>query len=701
MPGPDAGQMRCHDCQQESPAEARFCIHCGRPLATAEQAPPPVTYTPEHLARKILTSGSAMQGERKQVTVLFVDLVDSLQLAERLGAEAWHRLMERCFEILSGAIHRCEGTVNQYTGDGVMALFGAPIAHEDHARRACEAALEARRGLAELAAKVRRHQRLDLGVRMGLNSGEVVVGKIGDDLRMDYTAQGQTVGLAARMERLAEPGGICLGEATARQVDGYFELEPLGSVAVKGVGKPVRVWTLTDAGPLSSRLDVSRRRGLSHFVGRRAVMTTLESCLEHAEQGSGQVVGLVGAAGVGKSRVCFELARRCRERGIRVVEPQPTAHSRNLPLSTLVALLRALLDLPASAADQEVRERVAAAFELLDKTAQAARPLVLELLHAFDPEHPPPAMLEDERQRHLLAVTAPLLRACTAGGPAVLLLDDLHALDPQSEPHVAQLAEAVAGERLLLLVNFRPGYRADWMTRSSYQQFALGELDGEASQHLFETLLGEDPSVAGLGEAIFRRTGGNPFFIEELVRSLVEARQLIGEKGAYRWQGPAPELDVPASIQALLAARIDRLAERDKEVLQTAAVIGPRFATPILEHLTELEPDALAAALGVLRGAELVRRCALGEGDADHVFEHPLTEEVAYRSLLVDRRNRLHSAVALALEARGERLGEQAALIAHHWRAAGRRYEAARWQGFASLRVTHIQVRRRRPAAES
>jgi class 3 adenylate cyclase len=326
--------VTCPSCGFENPPEFKYCGKCGAELsgmaektplreATTIPAREPRDYTPKHLADKILQSKSALEGERKQVTVLFADVKGSMELAEQVDPEEWHGILDRFFHILTDGVHRFEGTINQYTGDGVMALFGAPIAHEDHAQRACWAALALREALGRHAREVKREHGLTFSTRVGIHSGEVVVGKIGDDLRMDYTAQGHTVGLAARMEGLASPDTVYLSEATARLVEGYFELEDLGAFPVKGVSDPVGVFELQGPGPHLTRFDAARARGLTRFVGRDADMQVLEAALAQARAGNGQVVGVVAEAGAGKSRLCYEFAQRCRALGVAVTEGRP------------------------------------------------------------------------------------------------------------------------------------------------------------------------------------------------------------------------------------------------------------------------------------------------------------------------------------------------------------------------------------------
>ena len=402
----------CPSCGFENPAGFQFCGKCGASLsgeageAAAEPASPPREraprdYTPPHLAEKILQSKSALEGERKQVTVLFADVKGSMDLAEAVDAEELHRIMDRFFEILTEGVNRFEGTINQYTGDGIMALFGAPIAHEDHAQRACLTALHLREGLRQFANELRLERGLSFAARMGLHSGEVVVGKIGDDLRMDYTAQGQTVGLAARMEQIAEPGEVYLTETTARLVRGYMELEDLGPAQVKGSAEPIGISALRGLGTVRTRLDVSRGRGLTRFVGRAEESAALDAALERAMEGSGQVIGVVAEAGTGKSRLCFEFAERARARDVAVNEGYGVAHGSNLPLHPIVQFLRGAFGIADGDSDQVAREKVAGRLLLRDDTLADVLPVLFETMRMPDPERPAPELDPDARERLL------------------------------------------------------------------------------------------------------------------------------------------------------------------------------------------------------------------------------------------------------------------------------------------------------------
>ena len=674
----------CAACSHPNPPDHRFCGSCGAPLEAADQAPPPQTraprdYTPKHLADKILQSKSALEGERKQVTVLFADVKGSMELAEQLDPEAWHRILERFFEILTEGVHRFEGTVNQYTGDGIMALFGAPIAHEDHAQRACYAALHLREEIARYATEVKREHGLGFSTRMGIHSGDVVVGKIGDDLRMDYTAQGHTVGLAQRMESLASPDSCYLTAATAALVGGYFALEDLGEFRVKGVADAVHVHRLIGLGAARTRFDISRARGLSRFVGRAADLRTLDDALEQTDAGNGQVVGVVAMAGTGKSRLCFEFLERCRARGMSVFEGRAVAHGKNIPLLPILEVFRAYYGITLEDDDRSAREKIAGRMVLLDNHFAGALPLLFDFLGVSDPQHPAPRLDPEARQRQLLAVMRQVIQSVSEAQPTVTLIEDLHWLDDASGEFLAQMVDARAGSRNLLLLNFRPEYHAEWMQKSWYRQIPLTPLGRDAIAELLTDLLGNDPSLAGLATPIHARTGGNPFFTEEVAQTLIESGHLEGTRGAYRLVTPIERLQVPATVQAVLAARIDRLPEREKRLLQVAAVIGKDFAEPLLAEVAELPAEELKASLAALRHAEFIHEQAIYPV-VEYSFKHPLTQEVALGSQLHSRRRTVHAAVARAIEAHeAEHLDERAPLLAHHWEEAGEALVAARW----------------------
>ncbi len=684
-------QNSCSQCGAENPPSKKFCGDCGARITGLgvgkdDQTPPlnrstpnPLSYTPKHLADKILHSKSALEGERKQVTVLFADVKGSMELAEQLDPEAWHTILDKFFAILTEGVHRFEGTVNQYTGDGIMALFGAPIAHEDHAQRACYAALHLRDELKRYADELRRTAGVSLSTRIGINSGEVVVGRIGDDLRMDYTAQGHTVGLAQRMEARAAADSAYLTEHTARLVEGYFALRDLGVFELKGVSTPVTVYELTGAGALHSRLDRSRARGFSRFVGRADELAVLEAALNRSLDGKGGVVGVVAQAGVGKSRLCLEFVERCRARGSAVYEAHCPSHGKLVPLLPVLEMLRDYFGITHKDGDQLAREKIAGRMLLLDRDLDPFLPLAFDFLGVPDPQRPAPALDPAVRQRQLFTFVRRLIQARSAREPAVLLVDDAHWIDEASDAFFAEVADVVPGTRTTLLLNFRPEYSAEWMARASYQQLPLHPLGSEAIDDLLADLLGTDPSLARLPALMRERTGGNPFFLEEIVHSLVESGSLAGQPGAYRLMAPLDRLDIPPTVHGILAARIDRLPERDKSLLQTAAAIGLRFPEPLLRRVCDLATDDYDGAVAALRRAELIHEESLYP-EVEYAFRHPLTHEVAERSQLAAQRRRVHVAVARALEElHADKADENAALLAHHWDLGGEVEPAAQW----------------------
>ncbi len=703
-------EASCPSCGASASPSANFCRKCGHALtgegeapaeprgragfgsagaSPSQSSPPsqdrlPRDYTPKHLAEKILTSKSALEGERKQVTVLFADVKGSMDLAEQVDPEEWHRILNRFFEILSDGVHRFEGTVNQYTGDGIMALFGAPITHEDHAHRACYAALHLQDELRLYSEELKRTKGLNFAARMGLNSGEVVVGKIGDDLRMDYTAQGHTVGLAQRMESLADSGKAYVSANTAELISGFFKLRDLGEFELKGVSKPLHVFELEGVGEMRTRLDVSRARGLSGFVGRSDEMASLERAFKHAAEGNGQVIGVVAEAGIGKSRLCYEFVERRRAEGLSVNESHCVAHGKEIPFLPMLEMLRGYFGYTEKDSGKEIREKIAGKLLLLDDRFKEGLPVLFDFIGVPDPDRPAPRMDPEALQRQLFGLIKQLLQAESRREAGVLLIEDLHWIDQGSELFLEALIDALPGTRGILLVNFRPEYQAAWMQKSYYQRLALLPLGPDAIREMLDQMLGVHASLAGLAERIADRTAGNPFFIEEVIRTLADSDVLEGTRGAYRLAGPIEDVAIPATVQSLLGARIDRLPEQEKKVLQSASVIGKEFTEPVLRRVTDLPDPQLEDSLRQLIASEFIHEEALYP-EREYAFKHPLTQEVAYKSQLGDRRANTHAAVGRAIaDLYPDKLDERAALLAHHFESAGDVLEASRWHHRAS-----------------
>ncbi len=623
--------------------------------------------------------------ERKQVTVLFADVNGSMDLAEQHDPEEWRSIMQRFFAILADAVEQFEGTVDKFTGDGIMAVFGAPIAHEDHARRAGYAALQMLEDVGEYAAELRRAEGLNFSVRIGINSGEVIAGAIGSSSSQgDYTAIGHTVGLAQRMEALAEPGKAYLTESSAELARGFLALEDLGEFEIKGASRPVRVHELAGVGGARSRLDLSRERGFSRFVGRAEEIAVFEEALQRADAGVGGVVGIVAEAGVGKSRLCLEFAERSRERGLEVFEAQAQSHGRSIPFMPVLQMLRGYFGIGDREHERTAREKIAGRALLLDPELAEELPVLFDFLGVPDPDRPVPQMSAEARQRALSRIVCRLINAPSRPHTVVLVVEDLHWLDEASDEMLADLLEAIESTPTLAIVNYRPEYVPPWRASDSFSEMALAPLGRSDTDEMLRDLAGEDPSLDGLGELIHERTQGNPFFIEEIVRELAEAAYLEGQRGAYRLARPVEGAGVPATVQAILAARIDRLSADAKELLQVAAVLGKEIGSRALRLTAKLGEEEMQPALdeliesGFLFETEIYPERVLA-------FRHPLTREVAYGTQLADRLAATHAAAARAIaELEPERHDELAALIAQHFEEGNETQEAARWYARAA-----------------
>jgi class 3 adenylate cyclase/tetratricopeptide (TPR) repeat protein len=633
---------------------------------TAQVAGAPLTYTPVYLAEKILTSRSALEGERKQVTVLFADLKGSTELIRDLDPEQARAILDPALHAMMEAVHRYEGTVNQVLGDGIMALFGAPLAHEDHAARACYAALAVQDALRRYAEEVRRTQGLTVQMRVGLNSGEVVVRAIGNDLHMDYSAVGLTTVLAARMEQLATPGSILLTAATLRLVEGLVQVNPLGPVPVKGVDEPVEVFELVGASAIRRRLQAAMARGLTRFVGRQTELAALHQALERAGAGHGQVVALLGEAGVGKSRLVYELVHSHRTQGWLGLESASVSYGKATPYFPVRDLLKRYAHIEDRDDTRTIRAKMTGQVLTLDAALQETIPALLALLDVL-PEDSPFCTLDppQRRRRTLDGLKRVLLRESQVQ-PLLLVFEDLHWIDTETQALLDGLVESVPTARMLLLVNYRPEYQHGWGSKTYYTQLRLDPLPPVSAHELLHALLGEDPSLAPLKELLIARTEGNPFFLEESVRTLVETGVLVGTPGAYHLAQAVPSTQVPATVQAVLAARIDRLPPEEKRLLQTAAVIGMEVPLALLQAIAELPEETLHRGLTHLQAAEFLYETRLFPEHA-YTFKHALTHEVAYSSLLQERRRTLHAQIVEALEAlAGERLADQIERLADH-----------------------------------
>jgi len=643
--------MFCGSCGAQSSPKAKFCGACGTRLAQATQS-----------------------AEYKQVTVLFADVVHSMSIAAAVGAERLREIMAELVNITTAVVKRYGGTVDKFTGDGIMAVFGAPVALEDHAIRACLAALGIQEETAWLAGEVKDRDRVDLQLRVGLNSGQVIAGEIGSGT-LGYTSIGDQVGMAQRMESVAPPGGVMLSASTARLVEGAAALTEPELVQIKGVDVPVHARRLLSMG---ERPAVGRAE--SNLVGRRWEMCAVEGLLERAIDGHGAVVGVVGSPGIGKSRLVREVVAIAGHRGVEVFTTFCESHTNHVPFHVVARLLRAatgVKGLHGQTARDRVRDRV-----------PGADPQDLLLLHDLlgigDPNAPLPAIDPDARRRRLTA----LLNAAslTRETPAVYVVEDAHWIDEVSESMLAEFLTVIPQTASLVLVTYRPEYRGALSRVAAAKTIALAPLSDPEIATLVSQLLGPDPSIGALASVIAERAAGNPFFAEEMVRDLAERAVLRGNRSAYISTVDAAEVAVPATVQATIAARVDRLNPRAKRTLNAAAVIGAKFSRDLLETL------GIDPVLEDLVGGELIDQIRFTR-QPEYVFHHPLIRMVAYESQLKSDRAELHRRLAAAIEARSPgSADENAALIAEHLEAAGDLYAAYGWQMRAAKWATNRDI---------
>jgi class 3 adenylate cyclase/tetratricopeptide (TPR) repeat protein len=657
--------VACAACGESLPAGARFCPACGTavagaPAREAERAAAPAGERSRERAEQLIAS-AATAGERKQVTVLFADLKGSMEfLADRDPEEA-RAVLDAVLRLMLDAVHRYDGTVNQVMGDGIMALFGAPVADEDHAVQACYAAWRIQQDVTRYAEDLARREGVQVHVRVGLNSGEVVVRAIGSDLHMDYTAVGQTTHLAARMEQMAAPGAILLTGSTVTLAGDSVRVRALGPRAVKGLEAPVEVYELVGT---SAALSLSRRlvRRLTPFVGREPELEVLEAAARSARGGAGRVVAVVGEAGVGKSRLVDELVVRAGE-AMRLRRAAAVSYGRTTPYLPVVQLLRDRFGVDETDTGAAVAARVEAGLAGAGDLGEDVRSAVLFLLDAPAPGDPFPSLEPVQRRRRIREALVRLLLAET---PLLLVWENVHWADEETLGLLDALVAAAERAPALLVATYRPEHAPRWRGQPHLVELRVEPLPPPSAERMLDSLLGPAPDLAPLKGLLVARTQGNPFFMEESVRTLVESGALLGEPGAFRLGRVLETIQVPATVQAVLAARIDRLAPEDKSLLQSAAVIGKDTPLELLQAVTEWPQEALRRGLGMLEAAGFLEE----NREADQVayaFRHALTHEVAYASLLREQRRVRHARIVEAMEKLySDRLGSQVARLALH-----------------------------------
>ncbi|MDE2049253.1 MAG: AAA family ATPase, partial [Betaproteobacteria bacterium] len=651
--------LQCGICQAVNPAASKFCRKCGVHLGGAgaaaarePRAPDPSSNAPAHLAEQFRDAQAeqlrANTGERKFITALFADIRGSMSLLDQLDPEQARLIIDPALRLMMNAVFRYEGYVAQTLGDGIFALFGAPIAREDHARRALYAALSMQEQMRNYGARLLRDQGVPaLQIRVGVNSGEVVVRSIATDAhRADYVPVGNSTGLAARVEGIAAPGTILVTGSTYQLTEGYFEFRPLGEVPIKGVSARVKLYEVTGAGPLRTRLEVSASHGLARFVGRAAELRQLNALLDSARTGHGRIACVVGDAGVGKSRLCHEF-KAMAARDCLVLECTLQSYGRGTAYQPLIDLLKTYFQVGAADGDRGIVEKVTGRVLALDRRLDDTLPFLLSLLGAPGADAPLQMMDQQVRRQRTFDALQRLILRLAVDQPVLMMMEDLHWLDDETRRFLASLAPVLHDARILLLVNYRPEQAPLWDESTGYSELRLEALAEQDASALLRALLGDDPALDELKRMVVDKTQGNPFFMEEYVRSLFDQGALV--RGAtITLQRPIAAIQMPATVQGVLAARIDGLHPDDKAFLQLLAVLGAAAPLRLIEHLAQEPYDQLQNRLERLLSAEFLYVRA-DYPDVEYVFKHALTRETAYGGLIAESRRALHRLAAEAM----------------------------------------------------
>jgi len=659
--------VRCPKCDAESLPGKSFCADCGAPL-NAPSLPRTERSLPrtEGLVRVAGESSEVLEGERKTVTALFADIKGSMELIEDLDPEEARAIVDPALKLMMEAVQRYDGYVVQSTGDGIFALFGAPVAHEDHPQRALYAALRMQEELKRYSDRMRAEGRLPIQVRVGVNTGEVVVRSLHTgDTQTEYTPIGHSTSLAARMQALAPIGSIATTEVVRRLCEGYFVFKDLGLTRVKGVSELINVFEVTGLGPLRTRLQRSAGRGLTKFVGREPEMEVLKRSAEQARAGHGQIVAAMAEAGTGKSRLFFEF-KAVSQSGWMVLETFAVAHGKAAAYLPLIDLLHGYFGIDAGDDSRKRREKVAGKIAILDRALEDALPFLFGLLGIVEGDDPLAQVDGQVRKRRTLDAIKRMLLRESLNQPLMVIFEDLHWIDEQTQDFLNLLADSIGTAKVLLLLNYRPGYSHQWHSKTYYTQLRLDPLGRESAGEMLAALLGDSDDLAALKRLIIEKTEGTPFFMEEMVQALLEEGALV-RNGTVKLTRPLAELKIPPTVQAILAARIDRLPSDAKELLQTLAVIGREFPLALIRAVIAKSDDELDRLLDDLQLGEFIYEQPT-VADPEYIFKHALTQEVAYNSVLVERRKVLHERIGAALEALyASSIDDHLVELAHHY----------------------------------
>ena len=703
--------MRCSNCKTDNPVGKKFCGDCGAPLAnlcpkcgvdnptgkrfcgecgTALGAPAAAAAAKKSDDATVRVPDTSapdnIDGERKTVTALFADIKGSTEMMEDLDPEAARAIIDPALKLMMDAAHRYDGYVVQSTGDGIFALFGAPVAHEDHPQRALYAALRMQEELRRYSAKVVADGGTPIQGRIGINTGEVVVRSIHTGAgHVEYTPIGHMTNLASRMQTAAPVGSIAVAEATRKLCEGYFILKPLGPTRVKGVTEPVNVYEVAGLGPLRTRLQRSAGRGLTKFVGREREMEAMRNAAELAHAGRGQIVAAMAEAGVGKSRLIFEFKAK-NQSGWMALEAFSVSHGKASAYLPVLDLLHGYFKINSDDDARARREKIGGKVLMLDRTQEDTLPYLFALLGIVDGDDPLAQMDGQVKKRRTLDAIKRILLRESLNQPLMVIFEDLHWIDEETQALLNLLADSIANAKILLLLNYRPEYTHSWGNKTYYTQLRLDPLGNASAEEMLSALLGDGPELAALKHVIIDKTEGNPFFMEETVQVLLDDRALV-RNGVVKLMKPVAELKIPPTVQAILAARIDRLPSDLKDLLQHLAVIGREFPMSLVGAVVGKADDELNRMLNELQLGEFIyEQPALG--DSEYIFKHALTQEVSYNSMLMERRRVLHERTGQAIESLyRDHLDDRLAELAHHFGRSGNSVKALEYHERAGLQA--------------
>jgi class 3 adenylate cyclase/tetratricopeptide (TPR) repeat protein len=685
-------EQKCPQCEKALPVGAKFCNGCGHKL-TAKPAPPPKElsfdeklnkiqrYLPEGLTERILSQKDRIEGERKHVTVMFCDMAGFTALSERLGPENAYAIIDEVYEILIHKVHDYEGTVNEMTGDGILALFGAPIALEDAPQRAIRSSYAIHIEMAKFSDRLKQEKEMTspLKMRIGVHTGPVVVGSVGNDLRVEFKAIGDTVNLASRMENMAQPGTTYVTEETFKLTEGFFQFEALGKRKVKGKQESVETYQVIGPSTRRTRFDVSADRGLTPFIGRARDLEILLDSFEHAKAGRGQAVSIVGEAGVGKSRLLYEFRKAVSSEDAVFLEGRCLSYSRGVAFYPIIDILKANFDIRESDRDPEIKEKIKKGIHIVKADEESTLPYLLELFSVTESGIDKFSLSpEGKKDRTIQAVKRITFKGSEIR-PLILAYEDLHWMDNGSEDFLKNVLDSLPGARILMIFTYRPEFVYTWGGKSYHSQLTLNRLSNRESLSMATHLLGAEEIDHDLADLILGRTEGIPFFIEEFTKSLKTLNIISRKNNKYYLAEEfsaedVQEVMIPSTIQDVIMARVDSLPESPKEILQIGSVMGREFDYTLIKTLTGLPEQELLSHLSVLKDAELLYERGIYP-ETTFIFKHALTQEVVYDSILTKRKKNLHAQIGNAIEENyRDNLHEHYSILAEHY-VTGENYE--------------------------